>query len=154
MLPHTARAITIVVLIQTISLLVGLRRDPRHHQRRAGLCLDQPAVPDLPRRAPEPGCSAGGRRRRRRRHSGEHRRDLPDARRAALRGTMRLEIFELHQQLGKTMVYVTHDQVEAMTMADKIVVLNAGNVEQVGARSISTAPRRTASSPASSAARR
>jgi multiple sugar transport system ATP-binding protein len=51
---------------------------------------------------------------------------------AALRGTMRLEISELHQSLGKTMVYVTHDQVEAMTMADKIVVLNAGNVEQVG----------------------
>jgi multiple sugar transport system ATP-binding protein len=51
---------------------------------------------------------------------------------AALRGTMRLEISELHQQLGKTMIYVTHDQVEAMTMADKIVVLNAGNIEQVG----------------------
>src|SRR3954454_3075555 len=51
---------------------------------------------------------------------------------AALRGTMRLEISELHQQLETTMVYVTHDQVEAMTMADKIVVLNAGNIEQVG----------------------
>jgi multiple sugar transport system ATP-binding protein len=51
---------------------------------------------------------------------------------AALRGTMRLEISELHQQLGTTMIYVTHDQVEAMTMADKIVVLNAGNVEQIG----------------------
>ena len=51
---------------------------------------------------------------------------------AALRGTMRLEISELHQSLGKTMIYVTHDQVEAMTMADKIVVLNAGNIEQVG----------------------
>ena len=45
---------------------------------------------------------------------------------------MRLEISELHQSLGKTMIYVTHDQVEAMTMADKIVVLNAGNIEQVG----------------------
>ena len=45
---------------------------------------------------------------------------------------MRLEISELHQTLGKTMIYVTHDQVEAMTMADKIVVLNAGNIEQVG----------------------
>jgi multiple sugar transport system ATP-binding protein len=45
---------------------------------------------------------------------------------------MRLEISELHHQLGTTMVYVTHDQVEAMTMADKIVVLNAGNIEQVG----------------------
>jgi len=51
---------------------------------------------------------------------------------AALRGTMRLEISELHHQLKTTMIYVTHDQVEAMTMADKIVVLNAGNVEQVG----------------------
>src|SRR5262245_26708043 len=51
---------------------------------------------------------------------------------AALRGTMRLEISELHYQLKTTMIYVTHDQVEAMTMADKIVVLNAGNIEQVG----------------------
>ena len=51
---------------------------------------------------------------------------------AALRVNMRLEISELHQQLKTTMVYVTHDQVEAMTMADKIVVLNRGNVEQVG----------------------
>src|SRR5690606_16877721 len=39
---------------------------------------------------------------------------------------------ELHQQLKTTMIYVTHDQVEAMTMADKIVVLNAGRIEQVG----------------------
>jgi multiple sugar transport system ATP-binding protein len=51
---------------------------------------------------------------------------------AALRVNMRLEISELHQTLKTTMVYVTHDQVEAMTMADKIVVLNAGNIEQVG----------------------
>ena len=51
---------------------------------------------------------------------------------AALRVQMRLEISELHQQLGTTMIYVTHDQVEAMTMADKIVVLNRGNIEQVG----------------------
>ncbi|EXL06786.1 ABC transporter ATP-binding protein [Aquamicrobium defluvii] len=51
---------------------------------------------------------------------------------AALRGTMRLEISELHHQLKTTMIYVTHDQIEAMTMADKIVVLNAGRVEQVG----------------------
>src|SRR3546814_118121 len=51
---------------------------------------------------------------------------------AALRGTMRLEISDLHHQLKTTMVYVTHDQVEAMTMADKIVVLNRGNIEQVG----------------------
>src|SRR5919201_5899458 len=52
---------------------------------------------------------------------------------AALRVQMRLEITQLHQDLATTMIYVTHDQVEAMTMADKIVVLNAGNVEQVGA---------------------
>ena len=45
---------------------------------------------------------------------------------------MRLEISELHKPLKTTMVYVTHDQVEAMTMADKIVVLNAGRIEQVG----------------------
>ncbi len=51
---------------------------------------------------------------------------------AALRGNMRLEITELHQKLKTTMIYVTHDQVEAMTMADKIVVLNAGRIEQVG----------------------
>jgi multiple sugar transport system ATP-binding protein len=51
---------------------------------------------------------------------------------AALRGNMRLEITELHQTLKTTMIYVTHDQVEAMTMADKIVVLQAGNIEQVG----------------------
>jgi multiple sugar transport system ATP-binding protein len=51
---------------------------------------------------------------------------------AALRGNMRLEISDLHHQLKTTMIYVTHDQVEAMTMADKIVVLNAGRIEQVG----------------------
>ena len=51
---------------------------------------------------------------------------------AALRVNMRLEISELHKSLKTTMIYVTHDQVEAMTMADKIVVLNAGNIEQVG----------------------
>jgi multiple sugar transport system ATP-binding protein len=51
---------------------------------------------------------------------------------AALRVNMRLEISELHHALRTTMIYVTHDQVEAMTMADKIVVLNAGRIEQVG----------------------
>ncbi len=51
---------------------------------------------------------------------------------AALRVGMRLEISELHKRLATTMIYVTHDQVEAMTMADKIVVLNAGVIEQVG----------------------
>ena len=51
---------------------------------------------------------------------------------AALRVGMRLEIMELHKKLETTMIYVTHDQVEAMTMADKIVVLQAGVIEQVG----------------------
>jgi multiple sugar transport system ATP-binding protein len=51
---------------------------------------------------------------------------------AALRVGMRLEISELHKRLETTMIYVTHDQVEAMTMADKIVVLQAGRIEQVG----------------------
>ena len=52
---------------------------------------------------------------------------------AKLRVQMRAEIKELHQRLATTTVYVTHDQIEAMTMADKIVVMNAGNVEQIGA---------------------
>ncbi|MBZ9739930.1 MULTISPECIES: ABC transporter ATP-binding protein [unclassified Mesorhizobium] len=52
---------------------------------------------------------------------------------AKLRVQMRSEIKALHQRLGTTIVYVTHDQVEAMTMADKIVVMNCGVVEQVGA---------------------
>jgi multiple sugar transport system ATP-binding protein len=51
---------------------------------------------------------------------------------AALRVGMRLEISELHHHLKTTMVYVTHDQVEAMTMADRIVVLNGGRIEQFG----------------------
>ena len=51
---------------------------------------------------------------------------------AALRVQMRIEISKLHQDLKATMIYVTHDQVEAMTMADKIVVLNGGVIEQVG----------------------
>jgi len=52
---------------------------------------------------------------------------------AALRVDTRMEIAKLHADLGATMVYVTHDQVEAMTLADKIVVLSAGEVQQVGA---------------------
>jgi multiple sugar transport system ATP-binding protein len=52
---------------------------------------------------------------------------------AALRMSMRMEIGKLHQQLDATMIYVTHDQVEAMTLADKIVVLKDGQVMQVGA---------------------
>ncbi|PBC01343.1 sn-glycerol-3-phosphate ABC transporter ATP-binding protein UgpC [Mesorhizobium sp. WSM3860] len=51
---------------------------------------------------------------------------------AALRTQMRVELSGLHAQLGSTMIYVTHDQVEAMTMADRIVVLNKGRIEQVG----------------------
>jgi ABC-type sugar transport system ATPase subunit len=51
---------------------------------------------------------------------------------AALRAQMRIELSDLHRKLGATMIYVTHDQVEAMTMADKIVVLNGGRIEQVG----------------------
>ncbi len=52
---------------------------------------------------------------------------------AELRVQMRVEISSLHDRLGNTMIYVTHDQVEAMTMADRIVVLNKGGIEQVGA---------------------
>ncbi len=52
---------------------------------------------------------------------------------AELRVDMRVEIARLHKEIGATMIYVTHDQVEAMTLADKIVVLRAGHIEQVGA---------------------
>jgi multiple sugar transport system ATP-binding protein len=51
---------------------------------------------------------------------------------AALRMSMRIELTKLHRELGTTMVYVTHDQVEAMTMGDRIAVLHAGRIEQVG----------------------
>ncbi|MBM7049194.1 ABC transporter ATP-binding protein [Rhizobium lusitanum] len=51
---------------------------------------------------------------------------------ASLRAQMRLELSDLHKRLKTTMIYVTHDQVEAMTMADRIVVLNGGRIEQVG----------------------
>ncbi|GAA5173818.1 ABC transporter ATP-binding protein [Modicisalibacter zincidurans] len=51
---------------------------------------------------------------------------------ASLRNRMRVELAELHQRLGATMVYVTHDQVEAMTLADRIVVMNGGCIEQAG----------------------
>ncbi|HAV51059.1 MAG TPA: ABC transporter, partial [Brevundimonas sp.] len=50
---------------------------------------------------------------------------------AALRVRMRYEFAALHQRLKTTMVYVTHDQIEAMTLADRIVVLNGGVIEQV-----------------------
>ena len=51
---------------------------------------------------------------------------------AALRTQMRVELAQLHAELASTMVYVTHDQIEAMTLADRIVVLNVGRIEQIG----------------------
>ena len=51
---------------------------------------------------------------------------------AALRAQLRVELKSLHHRLGTTMVYVTHDQVEAMTLADRIAVLDAGNLQQLG----------------------
>ncbi len=51
---------------------------------------------------------------------------------AQLRGDTRAELKQLHQQLGITTIYVTHDQVKAMTLADKIVVLNRGRIQQIG----------------------
>jgi ABC-type sugar transport system ATPase subunit len=52
---------------------------------------------------------------------------------ASLRGEMRVELAKLHNNLGNTMIYVTHDQVEAMTLGERMVVLNAGVIEQIGA---------------------
>ena len=72
---------------------------------------------------------------------------------AKLRTQTRLELVELHRRLGTTFVYVTHDQVEAMTMADRIAVINDGRIQQVGAPRRSTSPPPTSSSRASSAAR-
>lgn len=60
---------------------------------------------------------------------------------AALQAQMRLELVRLHRELNTTMIYVTHDQVEAMTMADRIVVLNDGKVEQLGSPLDSTRAR-------------
>ena len=73
---------------------------------------------------------------------------------AELRVHMRSEIASLHKRLGNTMVYVTHDQIEAMTLADKIVVLRDG-ADRAGrhARASSTSGRATSSSRSSSAAR-
>ena len=51
---------------------------------------------------------------------------------AALRSEMRVEISKLHKKLKTNVVYVTHDQIEAMTLADKIVIMNKGNIEQYG----------------------
>ncbi len=67
---------------------------------------------------------------------------------------MRIEIARLHRELGNTMIYVTHDQTEAMTLADKIVVLRDGRIEQVGTpREALRRPRTTSSWRASSARR-
>ena len=52
---------------------------------------------------------------------------------ASLRGEMRIELARLHERLGATIIYVTHDQVEAMTLGDRIAVFNQGRIEQVGA---------------------
>ena len=74
---------------------------------------------------------------------------------AELRLQMRVEISNLHAELGNTMIYVTHDQIEAMTMADRIVVLRGGNGSSRWAnRWTSTTTPRTSSSPGSSVRRR
>ncbi len=73
---------------------------------------------------------------------------------AALRGHMRVEIKKLHEETSATFLYVTHDQAEAMTMSDQIVVLDAGVIQQVGSPTPSTTSPPTPSSPASSASRR
>ena len=74
---------------------------------------------------------------------------------AKLRGQMRAEIKKLHQKVKTTVVYVTHDQVEAMTLADRIVVMRDGHIEQVGTPDGGVQPPASPpSSPPSSAARR
>ena len=74
---------------------------------------------------------------------------------AKLRAHMRAELIELHRRLGKTMVYVTHDQLEAMTMSTRIAVMQGGDLAAVRARRPrSTTGPPTPSSPASSARRR
>jgi ABC-type sugar transport system ATPase subunit len=73
---------------------------------------------------------------------------------AKLRGEMRREIARIHKDAGATSLYVTHDQIEAMTLADRIVVLRTATCSRSAARSRSTSARPTASSPASSARRR
>ncbi len=74
---------------------------------------------------------------------------------AKLRVQMRLEIKQLQRELGVTSLYVTHDQVEAMTLADRMIVMNAGRADQIGAPARGLRrPRRPSSWPASSARRR
>ena len=72
---------------------------------------------------------------------------------AKLRTQTRLELVELHRRLGTTIVYVTHDQVEAMTMADRIAIIDHGRLQQVGAPQAVYDRPANCSSPASSAAR-
>ena len=72
---------------------------------------------------------------------------------AKLRGQMRHEIRKLQKEVGVTTLFVTHDQDEAMTMADRVVVLNQGRIEQIGTQSKSTSIPRPASSRTSSAHR-
>jgi sn-glycerol 3-phosphate transport system ATP-binding protein/multiple sugar transport system ATP-binding protein len=71
----------------------------------------------------------------------------------ALRIAMRTEIKELHRQFGATIVYVTHDQTEALSLADRIAVMKDGDLLQFDTPRRSTIARRTASSPVSSAYR-
>ena len=73
---------------------------------------------------------------------------------AKLRVQMRVELKKLHDRLETTAIYVTHDQVEAMTLGDRVVVMKDGWIQQVASRSSSMAIRPTASWPASSARRR
>ena len=73
---------------------------------------------------------------------------------AKLRHEMRTEIRALQQRLGMTMVYVTHDQTEAMTMADRVILMRDGRIEQNGPPEVSTAAPRLLSPHASSAPRR
>ena len=73
---------------------------------------------------------------------------------AKLRVQMRIEIKKVHQKVRTTTVYVTHDQVEAMTLADRVVVMNHGRIEQIGTPNELYHKPATNSSPASSARRR
>ena len=73
---------------------------------------------------------------------------------AKLRVQMRVELKRLHERLETTAIYVTHDQVEAMTLGDRVVVMKDGRVQQIGEPLELTAGRRTSSSPGSSARRR
>ncbi len=70
---------------------------------------------------------------------------------AKLRVHMRTELQRLHKQLDTTIIYVTHDQAEAMTMSDRIAVINAGELQQIARRLPATTSPQTGSSPASSA---